>query len=301
MLSFEHAGGKENRVYFTVASKTVSNLKHILDKFYHDFDFTGTIVRDPIAFPHAYQRAEDKEIAGFIAAAFAYGNVNLFKPIVGTLLSRMGESPFGFIRNFAVKKHRRLFFGIKYRFNENDDIIAFFFILHELIKKHGSIETAFKKRYGSDDVDIGKALSGLIEILIATNTSPVYGSNIRPSGLLQLIPSPIKGSACKRMNLYLRWMIRDTDIDFGIWKGIPKNKLIIPLDTHIARIGKCLSLTTRSSQDWKMAVEITESLKKLDFEDPLKYDFALCHQGISKVCSAKKCEDCRLFGKGNMS
>jgi len=295
----EYAGGQENRVYFTVAYKTAFDLKRILGKFYNDFDFTGAIVRDPIAFPHAYRRSEDKEIAGFIAAAFAYGNVNLFKPVVGTMLSRMGESPFGFIRNFSVKRHRRLFLGIKYRFNENDDIIAFFLMLHELIKKHGSIETAFKKHYDAGDVDIGKALSGLIAILIETDTSPVYGSDIKPSGLLQLIPSPIRGSACKRMNLYLRWMIRDTDIDLGIWKGIPKNKLVIPLDTHIARIGRCLGLTTRSSQDWKMAVEITESLKKLDFEDPLKYDFALCHQGISKVCSTKKCEHCRLFGKGS--
>jgi len=284
-----------------VASKTGPALKQILDKFYADFDFAGTIARDPIEFPHAYSRPEDREMAGFIAAAFAYGNVNLFKPVVGTLLSPMGESPFGFIRHFSVKRHRRLFSGIKYRFNENDDIIAFFFLLRELIRKHGSIETAFKKHYRHDDADIGKALAGLIDTLIAADTSPVYGSNIKPSGLLQLIPSPIKGSACKRMNLYLRWMIRDRDIDFGIWKGIPKNRLVIPLDTHIARIGRCLGLTSRASQDWKMAVEITESLKKLDSEDPLKYDFALCHQGISKVCHAKKCGDCRLFGKGIVS
>jgi uncharacterized protein (TIGR02757 family) len=301
VLPSGYAGGRENQVYFTVKSKTGPALKRILDKFYQDFDFTGTVSRDPIEFPHAYPRPEDSEIAGFIAAAFAYGNVNLFKPVVGTLLSCMGESPFGFIRSFSVKRHGRLFSGIRYRFNENDDIIAFFFLLHELIRKHGSIETAFKRHYHHDDVDIGNALTGLIETLIAADISPVYGSNIKPSGLLQLIPSPIKGSACKRMNLYLRWMIRDRDIDFGIWKGIPKNKLVIPLDTHIARIGRCLGLTTRASQDWKMAVEITESLKKFDSEDPLKYDFALCHQGISKLCSAKKCGDCRLFGKGIIS
>jgi uncharacterized protein (TIGR02757 family) len=107
--------------------------------------------------------------------------------------------------------------------------------------------------------------------------------------------SPDKGSACKRMNLYLRWMVRDRDIDFGIWKGIPKDRLIIPLDTHIARIGKCLGLTVRSTADWKMAQEITRSLKRLDPVDPLKYDFALCHQGIAGVCSTQKCADCRLF------
>ncbi len=275
------------------------NLKPILDKFYRTFDFAGTISRDPIEFPHSYARPEDKEISGFIAASFAYGNVNLFKPIVRTLLSKMGESPCEFIRLFDIGKERKLFSGIKYRFNENEDIVAFFYIIHRLLKKHGSIEAVFRANYNDADADIGNALAGLIEGLSAIDTSPVYGSNKKPAGLMQLITSPRKGSACKRMNLYLRWMIRDRDIDFGIWKGIPKNKLVMPLDTHIARISKCLGLTSRKSQDWKMAVEITESLKKLDPDDPVKYDFALCHQGISKVCSAKNCATCGLFGKGN--
>lgn len=273
-------------------------LKPILDKFYRDFDFAGTISRDPIEFPHSYVRPEDREISGFIAASFAYGNVNLFKPIVRTLLSKMGGSPDAFIRQFNIRRDRNLFSGIKYRFNENDDIVAFFFLLHRLLKKHGSIEAAFRANYNEADADIGNALAGLIDALSETDTSPVYGSNKKPAGLMQLITSPRKGSACKRMNLYLRWMIRDKDIDFGIWKGIPKNKLVMPLDTHIARISKCLGFTSRKSQDWKMAIEITESLKKLDPDDPIKYDFALCHQGISKVCSAKNCEGCSLFGKG---
>ena len=99
------------------------------------------------------------------------------------------------------------------------------------------------------------------------------------------------------MNMFLRWMIRDRDIDFGIWKGIPKNKLVIPLDVHIARISRCLGFTLRSTQDWKMAVEITEFLKTMDPEDPVKYDFALCHQGIAGVCSAMHCDECALFGR----
>ncbi len=275
------------------------DLKPILDRFYLDFDFAGTIPRDPIEFPHSYQRPKDREISGFIAAAFAYGNVNIFKPVEQKLFSKMGASPFDFILHFDVGKQRKLFDGIKYRFNENDDIIALFFLLHELLKKHGSIEAAFKRHYREDDLNIGKALAGLIDDMTAIDTSPVYGKDIKTAGLLQFIPSPRKGSACKRMNLYLRWMIRDRDIDFGVWKGIPKNRLVIPLDTHISRISRCLGFTARKSQDWKMAVEITESLKKLDPVDPIKYDFALCHQGISKACSAKKCEGCSLFGNSS--
>ena len=273
----------------------LKSLKPILDQFYRDFDFAGTIARDPIEFPHAYPAPEDREIAGLMAAAFAYGNVNLFKPVEKMLLSRMGDSPFDFMVNFDIKKHRKLFAGIKYRFNENADIVAFFLVIHELLKKSGSIAAAFRKHYRDDDKNIGNALIGLIDDMLTIDTSPVYGSNIKPPGLRQLITSPDKGSACKRMNLYLRWMIRDKDIDFGIWKGIPKDRLIIPLDTHIGRISRCLGLTGRASNDWKTAVEITESLKRLDPQDPLKYDFALCHQGISKACSAKKCDGCSIF------
>jgi len=276
------------------------NLKPVLDNFYRTFDFEGTRARDPIEFPHSYSDSADQEISGFIAAVFAYGNVNLFKPVERALFSKMGSSPYSFILDFDVRKQRRIFEGIKYRFNENDDIVALFYMLHVLLKEHGSIEAVFKMHYGDDDRDIGQALSALIGDLAATDTSPVYGRNLKPAGLLQFIPSPSKGSACKRMNLFLRWMIRDRDIDFGIWKGIPKGKLIMPLDTHIARISKCLGFTNRKSQDWKMAVEITEALKKLDPEDPLKYDFALCHQGISGVCSAKNCEGCKLFSENEI-
>ena len=202
-----------------------------------------------------------------------------------------------FLLNFNYKKDGILFSGLKYRFNENADIIAFFHILHGTLVKHGSIQQTFKLHYSHDDPDISRGLAGLVDTMLQVDTSPVYGSNARPAGLLQLLTSPEKGSACKRMNLFLRWMIRDKDIDFGIWKGIPKGKLMIPLDTHIARIGKCLGLTSRASADWKMAVEITDSLKRLDPDDPIKYDFALCHQGISGVCSAKNCSDCSLFVK----
>jgi uncharacterized protein (TIGR02757 family) len=135
-----------------------------------------------------------------------------------------------------------------------------------------------------------------MEAMRAINTAAVYGRNIKPAGLLQFFPSPAQGSACKRVNLFLRWMIRDRDIDLGIWRDIPKNKLVIPLDTHIARISRCLGFTSRNSQDWKMALEITGALKRFDPEDPLKYDFALCHHGISGVCKGRDnraaCMDC---------
>ncbi len=276
----------------------MKGLKGILDRFYLEYDFAGRIKHDPIRFPHRYKDPLDIEIAGFLASSFAYGRVGLFSAVVEKILGVMGTSPYAFMLGFDIERHRKLFAGIKYRFNENDDVLCLLYLLNTMLRDYASIEKAFKSFCPAENPDVGNALSGLVNTFLRTDTSPVYGKDLKPAGLLQFFPSPENGSACKRANLFLRWMIRDRDIDFGIWKGIPKSKLVIPLDTHIARIARCLGLTYRKTQDWKMAVEITQSMKKFDPEDPLKYDFALCHHGISGMCSGKKgsetCKECVL-------
>ena len=280
--------------------KRITDLKILLDNFYREYDFKTRLLHDPIEFPHRYTNPGDIEIAALIASSLAYGKVDLFKPVVEKILSIMGASPHEFLLGFRLKKDRKLFQGIKYRFNENEDLLAFMLILHKTLKSKRSLENAFMEFYLADAINVGEALAGFIEFLLQADTSSVYGKNLRPPGLKQLFTSPVNGSACKRMNLFLRWMVRDRDIDFGIWKNIPKSKLVIPLDTHIARISRCLGFTERKSQDWKTAVEITEALKRFDTEDPLKYDFALCHHGISGVCRGKSetgaCAKC-IFSK----
>lgn len=270
----------------------MKSLKRILDKFYREYNFKERILHDPIEFPHRYKNPEDIEAVAFISSCFAYGKVELFKPVIETILSAMGKNPCSFLLGFDPKKQSKIF-SVKYRFNETADIICLLFIIHELLQKYSSIKNAFKRHYASGDRDTGRGISGLIDEFMSINTSKVYGKNIRPRGLTQFFPSPVKGSACKRMNLFLRWMIRDRDIDFGVWKGVQRNKLIIPLDTHIARISRCLGFTKRRSSDWKTAVEITKALKDFDHEDPLKYDFALCHQGISGLCKSGDSAACR--------
>lgn len=271
----------------------MERLKTILDRFYDEYDFNARIAFDPIELPHKYHNPRDIEVSGFIASCLAYGRVDLFKPVAAKILDRMGGSPYSFIMGFSPARHRRLFGSIKYRFNENADIICLIYLLHRLLLKHSSIENAFLKYWGPDDTDIGNGLSGVTNECISVNTTPVYGRDVRPAGLLQFFPSPENGSACKRANLFLRWMIRDRDIDFGLWKAVPKNRLVIPLDTHIARISRCLGLTNRKAQDWKTAIEITDSLKRLDPEDPLKYDFSLCHHGIAGACKGLKDDSCK--------
>lgn len=262
----------------------MNQLKKILDSYYRDFNFEERTGFDPVEIPHRYKTPHDREVAGFIASCFAYGRVELFKPVVEKIVSVMGTSPYDFLMNLAVKRQRKLFSGIKYRFNENEDIICLVFILQKVYAHYESLENAFKRFYRADDTNIEKGLSGLMSSFLKTDTLCVYGKNVKPAGLMHFFPSPSKNSTCKRANLFLRWMIRDKDVDLGLWKDIPKNKLVIPLDTHIARISRCLGFTKRSTPNWKVAVEITESLMKLDPEDPLKYDFALCHHGISGLC-----------------
>ncbi|TAL25417.1 MAG: TIGR02757 family protein [Nitrospirae bacterium] len=279
-------------------------IKRLLNRFYREYNFRERMPQDPIEFPHRYKNPEDIEIAGFIASCFAYGRVGLFKPVIGRILAIMGGSPHDFLLDFKIKRQGKLFSGINYRFNKNKDIVCLIYIISELFRTHKSIENTFALFYTEDDIDTGHGLTGFIDYILKIDTSGVYGRDIKPVGFLQFFPSPEKGSACKRMNLFLRWMIRDKDIDFGIWRSIPKNKLVIPLDTHIARISRCLGFTERKANDWKTAVEITESLKKLDAQDPLKYDFAMCHHGIAGLCGTKPsgenagCKRC-IFNQGS--
>jgi uncharacterized protein (TIGR02757 family) len=273
-----------------------NHLKRALDALYDDFDFEERARHDPIRVPMKYKREADVEAAAFIASSFAYGRVDLFVPGVEKILSLMGKSPHGFLLEFDVRRQGRLFQGIRYRFNRTEDILCLLHAISVVLKKYGSLQKLFKRFYNRDDADTGGALAGMVAEMLSVDTSPVYGKDVRPGGFRQFLPSPRTGGACKRANLFLRWMVRDRDIDFGIWKGIGKDRLVIPLDTHIARVSRCLGLTARKSADWKAAVEITAALRRLDPEDPLRYDFALCHRGIEGLCGRQGCERCALKG-----
>ncbi len=267
-------------------------LKDVLDQLYRSYNFSERVLHDPIEFPHRYSNRDDIEIAGFIASAFAYGKVTLFKPVIEKILGLMGDHPGDFTANFDITREAYLFEGIKYRFNDTGDIVSLIHVLSLILKEHGSIEGCFLGYYHSGG--ISSAINGFVDSAMHIYNTPGNGgrgiyNTMTHRGFKHFLPSPSGGSPCKRINLFLRWMVRDRDIDFGVWQGIKKNHLVIPLDTHIARISRCLELTSRKSRDWKMAEEITESLKKLDPDDPLKYDFALCHQGIMGVCREGAC------------
>ncbi|MBI5739816.1 MAG: TIGR02757 family protein [Nitrospirae bacterium] len=284
---------------------SASSLKQVLDGFYDDYNFRERLKHDPIEFPHRHSDPGDIEIAGFIASCFAYGKVELFKPVIEKILGPGGRRPAEFVMNFNLKKDKKYFRGISYRFNKEEDVLCLIYILSRTLNEWGSLKNLFYHFYKPEHEDIRKALTGFVEYFHNTDTSAVYNPPLPPfvkgGRSRQFFSSPEGGSACKRMNLFLRWMVRTADIDFGIWNKVPPSKLIIPLDTHIARISRCLCLTKRKSSDWKTAKEITDSLKKIDPDDPLKYDFALCHHGISKMCMGGKfkdsCSSCALKNK----
>ncbi len=199
-----------------------------------------------------------------------------------------------FLRDLSRGRGRSLFKGYIYRFHTGDDLVLLLLTLKEVRSRYGSLENLFTGHYQESNGDVKLSLTRFVDDLYGTALAIGHPGR----GMGHFLPSPRKGGACKRLNLFLRWMVRDRDIDLGVWNGIRKSDLIIPLDTHIARIAYCLGLTGRKTADWKTAADITEALKGFDPDDPLKYDFALCHQGIAGICRADRslCGACSLKG-----
>lgn len=267
------------------------NLKNKLDHLYDTFDFSDRLKNDPVSFPHRYESREDIEVAGFIASAFAFGRVEMFMPVIDRLLSVLGKSPFLAVADRWGQDMTEALGNLHYRFYTGKDVVLFIGVLSILIRKYGDLKGAFKRHLKGEDLKgMLEGFSGeCLDIGAQLKRDLQYKKGER-SGFHFFFPSPRNGSPCKRLNLFLRWMVRKGDIDLGIWDFISPSKLVIPLDAHISRIGRCLGLTTRKTPDWKMALEITESLKRFDINDPLRYDFALCHQGIQGVCNSR-CKD----------
>jgi uncharacterized protein (TIGR02757 family) len=257
------------------------NLKQRLDYHYKAFD-KSKISPDPLEFLHLYSDKNDIEVMGFISSVFAYGNV---KQIINTLnkfVEISGGKPYEFITTFSTYTKDERLRSFYHRFYTSADIINLFLALERTYNTYGSLKNLFLGYYESGDNNIKNAISRfshhfIHEIKVLTRKDELS------IGARFMFPLPELGSACKRKNLFLRWMVRHDELDFGLWGEIPKSKLIIPVDTHIARICKKLKLTTRKNVGWKMAEEITNNLKKYDSSDPVKYDFAICHIGMRKM------------------
>jgi uncharacterized protein (TIGR02757 family) len=279
----------------------MSSLKYHLDNFLDHFPREKHLSNDPVQFVHRYDNPRDREIAGLIASVFAYGNVKSVLRTVDSALSYLGPAPAQTIASFDIRRDSRRLRGFYHRFNTSRDLGVLFWIIRRTLEEYGSLEAAFTSALSSNHNDVTQALESFCAILLGFGHEELYprGELKKRIGVRFFFPRPSEGSACKRMNLYLRWMVRPEDgIDCGVWKGVATRQLVIPLDTHIARISSYIGLTALRSPGWSMALDITNSLRTLHPEDPLRYDFALCHLGIAGDCPRKrnleKCARCPI-------
>lgn len=241
-----------------------------LDELYCRFNRREFIHPDPLEFVHNYEDPLDREVVGIIASSLAYGRVNQILKSVSKVLALMGPSPSAFLLENSPRRLHGTFEDFKHRFTTGDEIASLLVNTKKILKECGSLQGCFLRGLGNKDCNILPALAAFVERL--NGGTPRDGS--------MLLPSPLKGSACKRLNLFLRWMVRHDKVDPGVWKEVEPSALIVPLDTHMHRISRRMGLTTRKQADIRTALEITRAFGTLNLEDPVRYDFALTRPGI---------------------
>lgn len=273
----------------------MSELQRTLDRLY-EARSPLHLANDPLSFCHRYTDPADQEIAALIAAAFAYGTIAIILRTLESIFAELGPSPRRYIETFDPGRGLKVFAGFKHRFNDGRDLCALLWATHTMIKQAGTVEAFFLRSYEPAAEDLTGALNGYCPAVLALDYGPVFGADQIPadSYFPFLFPSPAGGSACKRLCMFLRWLVRPRDgIDLGLWRSISPAQLLIPVDTHVSRICRYLGFTNRKSADWRMAKEITAALRRLDPLDPVKYDFAIAHLGISEGCDGKDSSLCR--------
>lgn len=248
-------------------------LKLFLNQQVRYYQTQGFIENDPISIPHLFSQKEDIEIMGFFASIFAWGQRKTIIHKSTDLISRMDGQPFDFILNHQESDLKSLI-GFKHRTFNDTDLLYFASFLKGHYQKFSSLESAFLIGYSEENEDIQSSLNGFRAYFFSMPDAP--------NRTLKHISSPAQNSACKRLNMFLRWMVRGNEkgVDFGIWNTIKPAQLICPLDLHVARVARKLGLLTRTQNDWKAALELTHNLKIFDAVDPVKYDFALFGLGV---------------------
>jgi len=276
------------------ASKRTA-IKSVLDKLYNKYNHHDLIKPDPLHFVYRYDKPSDREIVALLSADLAYGRVEQIQKSLTNLFGRMGESPYEFVRGFG-KTERKKLNGFKHRFNTDRDISDLLTLLKKVLNQYTSIEEFFAQGYNPDDINIIPALSKFCNSLLDIYASEHNGKTSR--GLNYLLVNPTNGSACKRLNLFLRWMVRNDDVDAGQWKSIDKARLIVPIDVHMGRLCRILGFHNKQTVSLSTAVTITECFAEIEPTDPVKYDFALSRIGIVENCNGKyrnACRHCELF------
>ena len=250
--------------------------KHIiqlLNKKVEQYNHVDFIELDPISIPHQFTQQQDIEIAAFFAATLAWGNRKSIITSCKRLLEMMDDSPYDFIINHQPKDLK----PFSHRTFNQIDLTHFIGFLHQHYKKEKTLETAFTISMNKKDENIEEGLNGFHQYLFNPKLFQNY-----PSRTHKHVAAPFKNSACKRLNMFLRWMVRKDEhaVDFGIWKNINTSQLIIPMDVHVVHVAHQLGLIETTKTNWQAAVSLTNTLKHLDSKDPVKYDYALFSLGV---------------------
>jgi len=248
-------------------------LKDFLNRKADEYNQPSFIAADPVCIPHRYSKKQDIEIAGFFASIFAWGNRTTIIAKSTELMKLMDDAPHQFITQHE-ETDLRSFLQFKHRTFNTTDLLYFLSFLKFHYSTSASLETAFSKWMDPADETIEKALNGFHHYFFSLPDAPPRTR--------KHIASPQRGSTCKRINMYLRWMVRKDDrgVDFGIWPGITPSQLVCPIDLHVARVARRFGLIDRNGLDWTTALELTAHLRRLDPADPVKYDFALFGLGV---------------------
>ena len=244
--------------------------KSELDSLAEKYETEDFIKDDPVQFIHRYKYKEDIELAGFIASLFAYGNRKMFISKLNDLFKRADNDISNYVKNGDFENLK----GLEYRFSKDFDIIPVFNILHTLYTESKGLEELFQYSFVPRGEGYDHFLTGVIDYFYA------HAPKEAGHGFYHMLPNPQKGGAMKRMNMYLRWMVRKTSVDVGIWDFMEPKDLYIPLDVHVARLSRNMGLLTRKSNDYKAVTELMAQLKKFCPNDPVKYDFAMFAFGV---------------------
>ncbi len=257
-------------------------LKPTLDRLYDSFNAADSAT-DPIQLVRRFERADDREVVAFCAAGLAFGRVSSVIQSIERLLVVMGKRPGAFVRTFEPERDGAPLRTFVHRWTRGVDVIALLWVLRQMIDRGGSIEGFFLEGDQGGE-DVRDALDSFSRRALALDLKAAYGRVPARPGVGYFFPRPSSGSGCKRLNLFMRWMVRRDELDLGVWTRVSPSRLVVPLDTHVIRVGRCLQLTRYSSPGWPMALDITRALRAIDPADPVKYDFSVCHLGMMNAC-----------------
>lgn len=273
-------------------------MRDALEHLYRSFNAPRSAL-DPVEIVRRYPRLDDREVVAFVASGLAFGRVASVMASIEAMCAVLGPHPAEAVRSFNPPVDRARFDPLGHRWTRGRDLAALVWILHRILDTSGSIERFFATGVNAEAPDVELALESFSTRARAIGLKAVYGRVPKTPGAWYFFSRPSSGSACKRLNLFLRWMVRRDNVDPGGWTSVPARQLVVPLDTHTIRVGRCLRLTRRRSPGWRMATEITAALRALDPEDPVRFDFSLCHLSMMGACgyaSAKGDAHCPLRG-----